>query len=92
MHLEEIRSSPFPLYAATSFDEVVLMDADSFPLMAPEAMFELEPYRSHGNLFFPDYCESPVLCCAALRCAASGSGSGGGSGSGSGGGSGPSLW
>eukprot|EP00798_Chlamydomonas_sp_ICE-L_P022129 gene22129-29190_t len=38
---------------------VLMLDADSMPLVAPEEMFKVEQYSSRGNLFWPDFWSSP---------------------------------
>lgn len=43
------------LYRGTSFDEVLLLDADSVPLVQPEELFETPAYVATGSLFTPDY-------------------------------------
>ena len=35
--------------------QVLLLDADSQPLRQPDAFFELEEYKKHGNVFWADY-------------------------------------
>ncbi len=37
------------------FEEVLLLDADNIVLYDPEELFETEPYREHGAIFWPDY-------------------------------------
>lgn len=44
---------PFALLA-TSFSEVLLSDADTVLLSAPEVFFDQKGYREHGTLFFQD--------------------------------------
>lgn len=36
------------------FDEVLYIDADSFPTRDPSDLFESPAYREHGALFWPD--------------------------------------
>lgn len=43
----------FALYAAP-YEEVLLIDSDSMPLMDPTLFFEQQAYLQHGNLFWPD--------------------------------------
>lgn len=37
------------------FREVLLLDADNVPVRDPESLFECEPYRETGAVFWPDY-------------------------------------
>lgn len=37
------------------FREVLLLDADNFPLADPSFLFDAEPYRQHGAIFWPDF-------------------------------------
>ncbi|OJJ51044.1 hypothetical protein ASPZODRAFT_127040 [Penicilliopsis zonata CBS 506.65] len=39
----------------SSFEEVVWMDADCFPLYTPETLLESEPFLSTGLVTFPDF-------------------------------------
>lgn len=41
-------------YLFNSFQEVILMDVDSVPLVSLESFFELEEYKSTGAFFFKD--------------------------------------
>ncbi|KAG2440494.1 hypothetical protein HYH02_010372 [Chlamydomonas schloesseri] len=43
------------LYRGTAFDEVLLLDADSVPLVQPEELFATPAYVATGSLFTPDY-------------------------------------
>lgn len=43
-----------PAILSSSFREVLWLDADVTPLVAPERLFETERYRSTGALFWPD--------------------------------------
>ena len=36
------------------FHEVLLLDADNVPVVDPEYLFDLEPYRETGAIFWPD--------------------------------------
>lgn len=38
----------------SSFDEVLFLDSDSFPLHNPEEIFESEVYKTHGMITWPD--------------------------------------
>ncbi|KAL2222200.1 putative alpha-1,2-mannosyltransferase [Thermoascus aurantiacus ATCC 26904] len=39
----------------SSFEEVIWMDADCFPLHRPEELFDSEPFRSTGMVTWPDF-------------------------------------
>ncbi|KAH8674699.1 glycosyltransferase family 71 protein [Tricladium varicosporioides] len=48
----------------SSFEHVLFLDADNFPIHQPEPLFESEPYTSHGMVLWPDYWSSttsPIL-------------------------------
>lgn len=38
----------------SKFNEVLFLDADSFPTRDPAPLFEAQPYREHGAVFWPD--------------------------------------
>ena len=37
------------------FRHVLLLDADNIPVYEPSFLFDTEPYREHGAIFWPDY-------------------------------------
>ena len=39
----------------SSFEEILFLDADSFPLGKPESLFKDEPFRSQGLVTWPDF-------------------------------------
>ncbi|KAK7424104.1 mannosyltransferase [Neonectria punicea] len=39
----------------SSFQEVLFLDADAFPIRQPDYLFEAEPYKSHGLVTWPDF-------------------------------------
>ncbi|ORY84260.1 mannosyltransferase putative-domain-containing protein [Protomyces lactucae-debilis] len=39
----------------SSFEQVLFLDADLFPTMSPDSLFESEPFTSHGMILWPDY-------------------------------------
>jgi len=41
----------FALYA-TSFTEVILLDADNLPVLNPALLFDSPEYQLHGNMFW----------------------------------------
>ena len=45
----------YALAFATTFDEVLVLDADNVPLLNPEPLFESAQYRQKGNTFWPDW-------------------------------------
>ena len=45
----------YALTFATTFDEVLIMDADNVPLLNPEPLFESAQYRQKGSTFWPDW-------------------------------------
>lgn len=44
----------------SSFEDILWLDADCFPLYDPEALFDSEPYKSNGLVAWPDYWASTV--------------------------------
>jgi len=36
--------------------QVLLLDADNQPLRNPEPLFDAEPFRRTGGMFWPDWC------------------------------------
>jgi alpha 1,2-mannosyltransferase len=39
----------------SSFEEILFLDADSFPLHQPEEVFATEPFKSHHMVIWPDF-------------------------------------
>ena len=39
----------------SSFEEVLFLDADSFPVHNPQVLFDSEPYKSTGMVLWPDF-------------------------------------
>ncbi|ODV84024.1 glycosyltransferase family 71 protein [[Candida] arabinofermentans NRRL YB-2248] len=39
----------------SSFENVLLLDADNVPLQAPDHLFQSEPFTSHGLVVWPDF-------------------------------------
>ena len=45
----------------TSFDQVLMLDADNFPLQSPDELFTVGSaeqgnlFKQHGSLFWPDF-------------------------------------
>jgi len=44
----------------SSFESVLFLDADNFPVRAPENLFDSEPYLSENLVLWPDYWSSTV--------------------------------
>ncbi|DBA91081.1 TPA: hypothetical protein ACH3X1_016046 [Trebouxia sp. C0004] len=49
----------FALYA-TSFTEVILLDADNLPVLNPALLFDSPEYQLHGSMFWPDLFALPL--------------------------------
>ncbi|KAL4918041.1 mannosyltransferase putative-domain-containing protein [Aspergillus aurantiobrunneus] len=58
----DIQKYQFKLFAMlfSSFDEILFLDADSFPLLQPESLFTNEPFRSRNMVTWPDFWASTV--------------------------------
>ncbi|MCJ1225294.1 hypothetical protein MMC12_001943 [Toensbergia leucococca] len=56
-HLVSITHYQFKAFAMlfSSFDELLFLDADSFPIHDPEVLFQSEPFTSHGMVTWPDF-------------------------------------
>lgn len=54
---KEIEHFQFKIFAIlfSSFQEVMWLDADNFPLHEPEELFETEPFKSTGMVIWPDF-------------------------------------
>ena len=51
----------FTIYAAP-YKEVLFLDNEAPPLLKPEILFEMEEYRQHGSMFWPDdWCKNVSL-------------------------------
>ena len=69
----------FVLAYVTTFDQVLMLDADNFPLRSPDDLFTAGSpelgnlFKQHGSLFWPDFGQKQVVfrlcinCCCALR-------------------------
>lgn len=40
----------------SSFEEVLMLDADNIPAIAPELFFSFEKYKQYGAVFWPEWC------------------------------------
>ncbi|KAL6231560.1 hypothetical protein BDW75DRAFT_219870 [Aspergillus navahoensis] len=58
----EIEKYQFKLFAMlfSSFEEILFLDADAFPLLQPESLFTNEPFKSRGMVTWPDFWASTV--------------------------------
>ncbi|KZF24231.1 glycosyltransferase family 71 protein [Xylona heveae TC161] len=54
---QEIKHYQFKIFALifSSFEEVVFLDADAFPLYDPELLLTSEPFTKTGYVLWPDY-------------------------------------
>ncbi|KAL3480679.1 mannosyltransferase putative-domain-containing protein [Aspergillus californicus] len=58
----EIEKYQFKLFAMlfSSFEEILFLDADSFPIIQPESLFTNQPFRSRNMVTWPDFWASTV--------------------------------
>ncbi|KAL2828248.1 mannosyltransferase putative-domain-containing protein [Aspergillus cavernicola] len=58
----EIEKYQFKLFAMlfSSFEEILFLDADSFPILRPETLFTNEPFKSRNMVTWPDFWASTV--------------------------------
>lgn len=56
-HSVEITHYQFKVFAMmfSSFEEILFLDADCFPIHNPEQLFTSEPFRKHGLITWPDF-------------------------------------
>lgn len=56
-HSMEITHYQFKVFAMlfSSFEEVLFLDADCFPIHNPEQLFASEPFQKHGLITWPDF-------------------------------------
>ncbi|KAH7161825.1 mannosyltransferase putative-domain-containing protein [Dactylonectria macrodidyma] len=52
--LERYQFKPFSLLFS-SFQDVLFLDADAFPIRRPDYIFDVEPYKSRGLVTWPDF-------------------------------------
>lgn len=62
---DEISHYQYKIFSVlfSSFEEVLLLDSDSFPISDPEPLYTSEPFTSTGLLLWPDFwyaSESPI--------------------------------
>ncbi|KAJ5669279.1 CAZyme family GT71 [Penicillium macrosclerotiorum] len=53
-HIAKYQFKPFAMLFS-SFEELLFLDADAFPLTAPETLFRNEPFRATGLVTWPDF-------------------------------------
>ncbi|KAL4801361.1 mannosyltransferase putative-domain-containing protein [Aspergillus unguis] len=58
----DIEKYQFKLFAMlfSSFEEILFLDADAFPLLPPESLFTNEPFKSKKMVTWPDFWASTV--------------------------------
>lgn len=44
----------------SNFDEVLVLDTDSLPLINPDLLFDVPSYKHHGNMFWSDINGNPL--------------------------------
>ncbi|KAJ5692265.1 hypothetical protein N7462_001688 [Penicillium macrosclerotiorum] len=52
--IEKYQLKPFAMLFS-SFEEILFLDADAFPIAKPESLFENEPFKSTKMLTWPDF-------------------------------------
>ncbi|KAJ5933509.1 hypothetical protein N7454_005838 [Penicillium verhagenii] len=52
--IEKYQFKPFAMLFS-SFEEILFLDADAFPLEQPEALFRGEPFRTNNMVTWPDF-------------------------------------
>ncbi|KAJ5368257.1 uncharacterized protein N7496_008017 [Penicillium cataractarum] len=57
--IEKYQFKPFAMLFS-SFEEILFLDADAFPLEKPETLFRADPFRSTGMVTWPDFWGSTV--------------------------------
>ncbi|CAI7654047.1 unnamed protein product [Penicillium glandicola] len=59
VQIQKYQYKPFAMLFS-SFEEILFLDADAFPLEKPEHLFSTEPFLSKGMLTWPDFWASSV--------------------------------
>ncbi|CAG8896481.1 unnamed protein product [Penicillium egyptiacum] len=59
VRIEKYQFKPFAMLFS-SFEEILFLDADAFPLEKPEHLFTTEPFLSKGMVTWPDFWASSV--------------------------------
>lgn len=57
--IEKYQFKPFAMLFS-SFEEILFLDADAFPLEQPDLLFKGEPFRTKGLVTWPDFWASSV--------------------------------
>ncbi|KAJ5166378.1 Alpha-mannosyltransferase [Penicillium canariense] len=57
--IEKYQLKPFAMLFS-SFEEILFLDADAFPLDKPETLFREDPFRAKGMVTWPDFWGSTV--------------------------------
>ncbi|KAJ5375492.1 Alpha-mannosyltransferase [Penicillium concentricum] len=57
--IQKYQFKPFAMLFS-SFEEILFLDADAFPLEKPEQLFTTEPFLSNGMVTWPDFWASSV--------------------------------
>ncbi|KAJ5882517.1 Alpha-mannosyltransferase [Penicillium soppii] len=57
--IEKYQFKPFAILFS-SFEEILFLDADAFPLENPESLFTSEPFTSTGLITWPDFWASSI--------------------------------
>ncbi|KAM5366202.1 hypothetical protein ACJZ2D_010630 [Fusarium nematophilum] len=52
--LEKFQFKVFSIILS-KFQDVLFLDADAFPIRKPDHLFDVEPYKSHGLVTWPDF-------------------------------------
>lgn len=52
--IKKYQFKPFAMLFS-SFEEILFLDADAFPLQPPEDLFNSDPFRSRGMITWPDF-------------------------------------
>ncbi|RSL67631.1 hypothetical protein CEP53_002886 [Fusarium sp. AF-6] len=53
-HFEKFEFKAFALIFS-SFQNILFLDSDAFPIRKPDYLFDVEPYKSHGLVVWPDF-------------------------------------
>ncbi|TLS31083.1 hypothetical protein PpBr36_03748 [Pyricularia pennisetigena] len=61
-HMPELEKFQYKVFSLlfSSFDDVLFLDADCYPLYSPDHLFDVDPYKSYGLVTWPDLWISTV--------------------------------
>ncbi|KAH9429737.1 hypothetical protein MCOR02_009474 [Pyricularia oryzae] len=61
-HMPELKKYQYKVFSLlfSSFDDVLFLDADCYPLYSPDHLFDADPYKSYGLVTWPDLWISTV--------------------------------